>query len=1700
MTTWYEQFTQKLASANTHSNATAGSVFDVARQVNAASRPWLDAPATNKAAAADPSWGGYNWAEKIFHSDALANVLGNPAVHNVLDTTLRPLYAVDSVVAEAAKQDIAHGFNPSLDPNDSSPDASWYLPDLGKYAEAFGKGWRGETKTTGNDVVNQYLAPDTQPGVNDPGDWIRALSGFGLSVATDPTMVIPGPPIKALALKAASKAGIKINPFAVDPIKNAPADIAPTAATLPHDPMVAPAVGDPARLFEAPGSPVAPLPPDAAPLPTATLPVPSAGPVKSPLDFQGTPSPKEFNPAAPATLTMPKLPEGVVSPDKIPVGVADKITAKNIAPGETPIFATPESLPSMTHPALKGLSVPKYAAKDITEPFHQIPEAVKQLPGKSIAQAIREDAAGRAIMDNPKAFGLVDTGEGIAFPNGTAIGTDELKAMARDVAAHPSKKWESLPIEVYDTGGNLIGHNAHDYMRAMTQGKTSIKGFIGNKGEYVDYASHVTDKNLKWNLSEIIGKTEITQAAATRAFTPEEKAAWRDQLSKTLTPEDVSYLSAAKTTGAFRKRMNELLAKQQTVDFNSIAELEKAAKDGLVSKDQLSKIFETLGVKSFAGAKQKLSRMDKSAKSATNPDTLFPTVDQSKVERIKGMSPPDQWTTGITSGVVKSSDEIIADAAKGDTKLIDEARGEPPVLLAPQIQAVRDAIHATVKSEYLNPRETYNFKSPKGALKESPQMYTDRARWLKSFNAKSMYTMHRNIMTRAVEMLPKNAAGKGLSGAERQSALYDLYMPMIKSVETTFRDHHIEPNIAVAERGLPLSFGDILEVLPRPFVEKFVMNRTTLTPSVLMEMAKAGVEMVLRSGRPDKAGSEAMQLALLGTLQKDLGKNVKSVSKDAAYIVKTMGEYSKELAQRVEVNSARVNIDFGKNTKAIEFKTVKAFTKDLEENWNHPSSILSMVDNFNHYVTTAVRDMNEMPLPGADAMAADAAKASIAEGLPVPELQTEAKAARELKGGADPAAVGTRLIDSAEKAVEDMGLKTLDLAENAVFSSTYRFIRGIAPHLANKDLRPLLLQNENATRRLATEFSKTLNQIEQRYSRADITEAFKRIQNAEKIPTAGVESDLLQAMQYAFDTSADGLGVMSRMGVAPEQINRQFARFGIPNMFEMKDAESWRGWKDVKDPTDLMHRMYGAMGAAHAENILGHQINHFFGASKTPQKGFVKITDTTGVSALGRSIDQSLYFPEEIARQMPVLEKTLQELAKPRSVNKFWQVIDSAMHTYKAQLTIYRPGHHMRNMYGDVWLAAMDGMWNPSYYKEALKVMGQRPKNYSDWNMNIDSFAPKGVGGVARTLRHEGKDVPLTYEDIYRLGLHHGIFPEYTTVEDISMATDAFNLTRSGISGNLSKVNPLSAMDKLTGGKIHPGQVHAAATKVSELRDHYVRAAHFMYAMDQAGKTLEKGLSLEDALSKMASKASERTRRWHPDGSDYSQFEKTYLRRTVLFYSWVRKAIPLVLETAAFKPGRFMLYPKAMYSLAEANGVDLTGQGYGTPFPADQLFPEWMTSGSLGPTMGKSGGYIGMNPGVPATDVLDSYFNLKDPSVGVKNVISGLAPYIKDPFEIGFAPKGDVAVDSHTGAPVKTWTDYLTNQIPNASTAEGLGVEFPGATPQPKSNTGYAPNFPGGKPGMTVANWLTGLGFRDMSKPSYQNSAIKERQKAVTKR
>src|SRR5690606_13565474 len=243
----------------------------------------------------------------------------------------------------------------------------------------------------------------------------------------------------------------------------------------------------------------------------------------------------------------------------------------------------------------------------------------------------------------------------------------------------------------------------------------------------------------------------------------------------------------------------------------------------------------------------------------------------------------------------------------------------------------------------------------------------------------------------------------------------------------------------------------------------------------------------------------------------------------------------------------------------------------------------------------------------------------------------------------------------------------------------------------------------------------------------------------------------------------------------------------------------------------------------------------------------------------------------------------------------------------------------------------------------------------------------------------------------------------------------------------------------------------------------------------------------EEALAS----AAEIVRHWHPDGSDLQRVESKYWRVFMPFYSWTRRAIPLLAEAMISNPQRVYQYPRAYYNAAEAMGIDL--HSISSPFPVDQMFPEYMTDRITGPLFqDEENNYIGVHPGAIQDD-LSQFAN--DP---LGEALAMLSPALKIPAEALTGAR-------FGGAPIRDMSDYIDSNIPfintiaNVSGISPTGTLYNAVTLNANNTQDHnsildrQANIERGLKehgDMTaLTNWLTGLQMQNMSAPNAINRA-----------
>jgi hypothetical protein len=611
-----------------------------------------------------------------------------------------------------------------------------------------------------------------------------------------------------------------------------------------------------------------------------------------------------------------------------------------------------------------------------------------------------------------------------------------------------------------------------------------------------------------------------------------------------------------------------------------------------------------------------------------------------------------------------------------------------------------------------------------------------------------------------------------------------------------------------------------------------------------------------------------------------------------------------------------------------------------------------------------------------------------------------------------------------------------------------------------KDLRPFAREYIDTARNVAAAFERSMTPLVRATTPTQRMNAW-RVAQGKVTAGSAAEKELADRFQYLVenlvgahdlvDTPAVAESVLIRSGTTMRELNKD-----LPKRLQFKDTRgaddlgrsydysdgkwmhSWKEW-DIDEPAEALYQLTRSLQLVTRKNAMLDDAAARWGV---PVRGG-DFTHTVNADRL-----QNFYFPKQIADQLNTVWKRL-ETDKFYYGGKPLQIFDKVQRMWKTGVTIYSPSHHIRNLNGDIFLSALDGVVTPGPYLKSMQVMHAYKGRYSDiesvlniMDKDLRDRALRAAPGSHIVTTRAGHS--MTAEQVYQAAESQGFLLRATTLEDIIN-------TGTGMEGTFGAL----------GQKFAPfgGRVHQTAAKTSELRDHFVRIAHFI---DVLGKSKQK--TLRDAIEE----AGHRVKKFHPDGSDLTGFEQSVMRRIIPFYSWLRKSTPLLIEGAVMRPHISLAFPKAMANIQQMTGVESNGPG--DPFPMDQMFPDWIKEKGIGPIIdpesplagigrqqtwrGETPGYVVVDPTNPLTDMLAEF---TDPR---QALMSNLTPAARIPGEL---------LTGHTalGIPIEEVEGGTTGHILQQVPPLGIGARVTGMT---------RPEEPWHPEQLT--NWLTSAGIK----------------------
>jgi hypothetical protein len=437
-------------------------------------------------------------------------------------------------------------------------------------------------------------------------------------------------------------------------------------------------------------------------------------------------------------------------------------------------------------------------------------------------------------------------------------------------------------------------------------------------------------------------------------------------------------------------------------------------------------------------------------------------------------------------------------------------------------------------------------------------------------------------------------------------------------------------------------------------------------------------------------------------------------------------------------------------------------------------------------------------------------------------------------------------------------------------------------------------------------------------------------------------------------------------------------------------------------PTFTKERKYASLKAAKAaglkpveeiDDILGIRIGKHYAAmarkkfvNETAAMYGLKVTDaatkTIAKENNMRTVKgvpgmKGVYFPEKIAKS---LEATEELWNNKEATKKFFQLFDKAQGHWKFAATGLNPGHHTRNMVGDIWNNYLDGVVDPRRYGLSGRIMASKNR---------------------QAIRTQVGEITISGEELLQQNFRSGAAPGFFSSE-------------FGV--DLNALKPSTAKRKII--------------EMGEKREEYMRLAHFIDALKKEGKGIKKSWSPErqaKALDDAANRAAERVRKWNIDYGDLTEFESKVMKRAMPFYTWTRKNLPLQIEALAMRPGRVAAIPKAQSAVQRFLGTEEDYNEFG-----DGVLPKWLKE--MAPIRLSEENEEGKSwVGVPALPFQDISKFVEGGKRGIlQSVMSQLTPGMRIPIE------QTTGQTLFSGAPIRSDTEYFSQQVPLARIGQQL--------------------------------------------------------------
>lgn len=491
----------------------------------------------------------------------------------------------------------------------------------------------------------------------------------------------------------------------------------------------------------------------------------------------------------------------------------------------------------------------------------------------------------------------------------------------------------------------------------------------------------------------------------------------------------------------------------------------------------------------------------------------------------------------------------------------------------------------------------------------------------------------------------------------------------------------------------------------------------------------------------------------------------------------------------------------------------------------------------------------------------------------------------------------------------------------------------------------------------------------------------------------------------------------------------------------------WRNFTPAEGENilDFMGKFYSAQQISMIPPTMADSLARHFShtaegldAATAKAQGWFALDDA---SPLGQYMNygqkEKVLFPPEFRGRIKAMEDYLtfdRSLPEGR-MGEMIRKVDQITSVLKSSITLWRPGHHMVSMIGNIFMNGLAGV-APYDYGMAMKLLVNR-KSIID----VDDRALNELMRLQAPAGTKIKDDMLTG---IKVAVRKGEKVEY---QQLDLATLNLAMERTGSYINPRRVRDIVTTDDLGSGAFSASRlltknpvargvekVDNEIATVAAYRDNVARAALFVKEL----RTMGPRASLEDAFLEAASRVHE----FHPTVGTLTAQERKIARRIFYFYTWQKQAFFKILEVTANKPALVTVPSKLQFAIATSQGLD--PYSFGDPYAANGWFAAYNSSSLYGPQWDDPQyGAMGIKPPVPQLDVIDSYLSgiTFNPENGLFENIGSLgasafqnilvaqgAPGLRVPAELALNTRVTTRQEIQTGYGLKEYGEYLIDQ------------------------------------------------------------------------